>query len=157
VDCKRYVLALLTRVVLLCGLLTMGVESFSQASKQHQIKPLDAQLLNACRMDAWAQVKTLLAKGANVNVKGERRMTPLMIASIKGKLDIVKLLIAKGADVNAANFTGLTALHLAAGAGSNACVEYLLQKGAKRDASDSHGTTPMGLAQQMGIRIRHGF
>ena len=43
----------------------------------------------------------LIAKGADVNAKGESAGTPLHIATGYGHKEIVELLIAKGADVNA--------------------------------------------------------
>ncbi len=43
----------------------------------------------------------LLENGADVNAKCEKGLTALMVACIKGNINIVNLLLEKGADVNA--------------------------------------------------------
>ncbi len=53
----------------------------------------------------------LLAHIEDVNMRGEKGITPLMVASINKNSDIIKLLLAKGADVNIKDSSGLTALN----------------------------------------------
>jgi uncharacterized protein len=59
-------------------------------------------------------VKTLLARGADANLKSRRGTTPLMTAIMsKGPtVEVVKLLLAAGADPNARNNKGETALSM---------------------------------------------
>jgi len=52
----------------------------------------------------------LLAHKANLNPQDEDGMTPLMFASIAGKISSVKLLLEKGADKEIRNHAGKTAL-----------------------------------------------
>jgi len=52
----------------------------------------------------------LLAHKANLNPQDEDGMTPLMLASIAGKINSVNLLLEKGADKQIHNHAGKTAL-----------------------------------------------
>jgi len=55
----------------------------------------------------------LIDKGADVNARGVRGVTPLHVASNYGRMEEVELLLAKGANVQAKDDTGLTAADLA--------------------------------------------
>ncbi len=86
-------------------------------------------LAGASRHGHLQVIKILLAKGADVNAKGEYERTALSEASGSGHLEIVKLLLAKGADVNAKDDSGWTALMFAASDGNVEIVQALLDKG----------------------------
>src|SRR5258707_331099 len=120
VNYKRSLTLLLTCAFLALNFCMVGLRTSAQTKKTDNIKALNADLLAGCRKGDLSQVKTLLAKGADVNARDATQDTPLMIASLNGYLEVLKLLVTKGADVNASNATGFTALHLAAGLGSNA-------------------------------------
>ena len=62
---------------------------------------LNEDLITAARKSNVEAVKTLLAKGADVNAKTEYGATPLFFACDRGNVEIVKLLLAAGADVDA--------------------------------------------------------
>ena len=70
--------------------------------------------------------KTLVEKGAEVNVTDTKGRTELMWASCKGHLAVVEALLAAGADVNARSHDGLTALMLVTRRGNAAVVRALL-------------------------------
>lgn len=55
----------------------------------------------------------LLTKGADPNVKGKYKETPLHLAVLRRHTDMVKLLIKHGADVNAKDLRGKTPLDYA--------------------------------------------
>ena len=59
-------------------------------------------------------IELLLAKGADLNAKGEKAWTPLYVAIEHGQADIVELLLIKGADANGKDSEGFTPLHQAA-------------------------------------------
>lgn len=103
----------------------------------------------AMRQEAWRVVDTLLlAPGIDINLANAQNETPLMLAAIKGNLDLVKKLVALGADVNR---EGWAPLHYAASAGLEHSVEiaaYLLEKSAYIDAAAPNGTTPLMMAAQ---------
>ena len=82
-------------------------------------------------------------KGAPIDERNENDETPLMIASIKGYLELAKLLIDKGADVNK---PGWTPLHYAASKGNIEMIRLLLEENAYIDAASPNGTTPLMMA-----------
>jgi ankyrin repeat protein len=55
----------------------------------------------------------LLERGADVNAKNTKALTPLHAAAMAGDKEMVALLIANGADINARSEDGWTPLHLA--------------------------------------------
>jgi uncharacterized protein len=73
--------------------------------------------------------------------------SPLMMAALKGHIDLVRQLIARDADVNK---TGWTALHYAATGGHVAIMELLLDNHAYIDAESPNGTTPLMMAAHYG-------
>jgi uncharacterized protein len=83
----------------------------------------------------------------NVEVRTPQDESPLMMAAIKGNLDMARRLIERDADVNK---TGWTPLHYAATGGHLAVVKLLLENNAYIDAESPNGTTPLMMAAQYG-------
>ena len=52
----------------------------------------DLQLLEAAKNGDFNEVRQLIEQGANVNVRGEHGMTPLLWASCNGHLDTTALI-----------------------------------------------------------------
>lgn len=73
--------------------------------------------------------------------------SPLMLASLRGHIDLVKKLIDRGADVNK---TGWTPLHYAATSGHLEIINLLLENHAYIDAESPNGTTPLMMAANYG-------
>ena len=73
--------------------------------------------------------------------------SPLMMAALKGQLDIARQLIAKGADVNK---PGWAPLHYAATGGHLDIMRQLLEAHAFIDAESPNGTTPLMMAARGG-------
>ncbi len=73
--------------------------------------------------------------------------SPLMMAALKGHLDIATRLIKLGADVNK---PGWTPLHYAATHGHLKIMELLLEEHAFIDAESPNGTTPLMMAASYG-------
>jgi len=99
----------------------------------------------------------LLAKGADVNAKGEMGLLALHLAARKGHQDILELLVEKGADVNAQSENtvwdpGMTALHSACAGGQKAVAELLIAKGANVNAKSKNGYTPLHMASTEGYK-----
>jgi uncharacterized protein len=126
---KKISLSLLIVLVLLCG------TAYGEPSR--------LTLIKAAGDGDLEMVKSLIAKGANVNAKDEDGETALMGAAEKGHLEIVKLLLGKGAKVNAKNEEGVTALMGAAEKGYLEIVRLLLDKGANVNAKRKDGATAL--------------
>lgn len=92
--------------------------------------------------------KALLAwPKSNVNALNAQGESPLMMAALRGHLDIAAALIKRDADVNK---TGWTPLHYAATNGHVAVMSLLLDNHAYIDAESPNGTTPLMMAAQYG-------
>ena len=93
-----------------------------------------------------AEVKTLLAAGADVNAPDDTGMTPLMVAAAQGDGAIARLLIAGGANVSAAAADGTTALMHAASANRGDLVRLLISSGADVNAKQAGGMAALMIA-----------
>ncbi len=106
-------------------------------------------LVAALHQDSLKVVDELLrAPGIKVNLASRQNETALMMACIKGHLDLVRRLIKMGADVNR---EGWTPLHYAASADTPQTldiVKLLLEESAYIDAASPNGTTPLMIAAQ---------
>ena len=87
----------------------------------------------------WPQTK--------VEVRNAQDESPLMLAALRGQLDLVKKLVERDADVNK---TGWTPLHYAATGGHVPVIEFLLEHSAYIDAESPNGTTPLMMAAMYG-------
>ena len=93
-----------------------------------------------------AEIVYLFYKGIpNVNVKGNNNVTPLILASQQGKLDVVEFLLKKGARVNDVMTDGKTALLMACKNGHTEIVKRLMEKGANQFLKSS-GKSPRDVA-----------
>lgn len=106
-------------------------------------------LVAALHQDSLKVFDVLLkAPRIDVNLASRQNETPLMMACIKGHLDIARELIRRGADVNR---EGWTPLHYAASADTAQTldiIKLLLEESAYIDAASPNGTTPLMLAAQ---------
>lgn len=102
----------------------------------------------------WASYKNrpdvvdeLLEYKAHINIVGEEDgLTPLIIASGRGYIEIVQKLLAAGAQVNTADKFGSTALIWAARKGYLQIIEELLNSGAELDAVGMQASSALMLA-----------
>ncbi len=83
----------------------------------------------------------------DIEARNKQDESPLMIAALKGDLELVKRLVSLDADVNK---PGWTALHYAATSGHVAVMRLLLEKHAYIDAEAPNGTTPLMMAAHYG-------
>ncbi len=95
-------------------------------------------LLKAAHNDDLAEVKRLLAAGANPKVANRYDITPLMEAANCGDGAMMEALVKAGADVNAAFGEGETPLMTASRTGSVQGVKAMLAAGANVNAADSY-------------------
>lgn len=87
------------------------------------------------------------SSATNLNIRNTSGETPLMMAALKGQLDLARKMIDRGADVNQ---PGWAPLHYAATHGSPELVTLLLDQHAYVDAESPNGTTPLMMAAQYG-------
>jgi len=99
----------------------------------------DGSLKAAGALIAWPKT--------NVEIRTAQDESPLMIASLKGQLEVARKLIERGADVNK---PGWAPLHYAATGGHLAVMELLLDQNAYIDASSPNGSTPLMMAARYG-------
>jgi ankyrin repeat protein len=92
----------------------------------------------------WRQIRRLVRKGHDVDVRDDIGETPLHGAAASGRCTTVRMLLKLGADPNATSTEGLgmTPLHWAAGWGNLGTVRALLRAGADRSARNGAGRTP---------------
>lgn len=95
---------------------------------------IDEQFLEAVRKGDWAGVKSLVAKGVNVNTKFRYDRMALSFACDRGNIEIVKLLLEAGADLNARDsFYQADAMVWAVSKGHVEIIRLLLEKGGRND------------------------
>lgn len=83
----------------------------------------------------------------NIDARNGQDETPMMLASLRGELELVKRLLAGSADVNK---PGWTPLHYAATNGHVVIMRLLLEQHAYIDAESPNGTTPLMMAAHYG-------
>jgi len=102
----------------------------------------------ALREPSLKVAETLIAwPKTNLEVRTPQDESPLMMAALKGHLDLAKKLIERGADVNK---TGWTPLHYASTNGHLPIMELLLEHHAYIDAESPNGSTPLMMAAHYG-------
>nr|KAF6406062.1 ankyrin repeat domain 27 [Molossus molossus] len=119
-----------------------------------------------CQCPKCAPAQKKLAKipasGLGVNVTHQDGSSPLHIAALHGRADLVPLLLKHGANVGARNANQAVPLHLACQQGHFQVVKYLLDSNAKPDKKDVSGNTPLIYACSSGhhevaaLLLQHG-
>ena len=108
-------------------------------------------LLLAVREPAPNALRVLLnAKNIQVEARNNQDESPLMMAAIRGQLDIARQLIDKDADVNK---PGWAPLHYAVSSSQGDALgvaKLLLDNSAYVDAASPNGTTPLMMAAMYG-------
>src|SRR5262245_59644418 len=103
----------------------------------------DLRLVDAMQRQDGQQVRALLGKRADVNLRSEDGSTALLWAAHWNDLRMAELLIRAGADANAANDFRMTPLSQACTNGSAELVDLLLKAGANPDTPIGTGETPL--------------
>jgi hypothetical protein len=106
-------------------------------------------LIHAVKIDSISMVSFLLSERANVNVKGERGLTALHMATYtRDERILQRLLEVDDLDINATNASGLTALHCCVKNNNLDCAKTLVRAGADWNIKDRSGPgrTPLWIA-----------
>lgn len=105
-------------------------------------------LMLALKNDSFKVARVLLGHPQiKVDVRNANDESPLMLAALKGDLQLCRLMIEKGGDVNK---PGWTPLHYAATHGHLAVLNLLLDENAYIDAASPNNTTPLMMAAHYG-------
>uniref|UniRef100_A0A4X2JU30 VPS9 domain-containing protein n=1 Tax=Vombatus ursinus TaxID=29139 RepID=A0A4X2JU30_VOMUR len=89
------------------------------------------------------KLEKIPVNGLGVNVTNQDGFTPLHVAVLHGRTDLVSLLLKHGANVDARNVNRAVPLHLACQKGHFQVVKNLMDFGAKQNKKDSSGNTPI--------------
>jgi len=119
-----------------------------------------------CQCPKCAPAQKKLAKipasGLGVNVTNQDGSSPLHVAALHGRVDLVPLLLKHGASVGARNVNQAVPLHLACQKGHFQVVRCLLDSNAKPNKKDISGNTPLIYACSNGhhevaaLLLQHG-
>ncbi len=138
---RLLVVAVLFIALVVGGLFAFGV--LPPGEKEPEVPDLFVVL----EQNDPAAVNEALEAGADLHVRNEAGLSPLMAAVTAGaSTNVIETLLEAGADVNDQAASGATALMLAAGAGTPAQVIYLLNAGADPTLQDGEGRTAAQLA-----------
>lgn len=94
-------------------------------------------IVTARRDGTW--LRYLIAKGANVNSRDRKGVTPLQLASNLGWVQGVEILVARKADLDESNDAGETPLISAVHQRNTTLMTILLEGGADPDRADNSG------------------
>eukprot|EP01125_Pyxidicula_operculata_P008837 TRINITY_DN292_c0_g1_i1.p1 TRINITY_DN292_c0_g1~~TRINITY_DN292_c0_g1_i1.p1 ORF type:complete len:2964 (-),score=944.30 TRINITY_DN292_c0_g1_i1:25-8748(-) len=100
----------------------------------------------ACQYGCLEAVKALVDAEVNIEVRDNKKKSPLVHAVMNGHLDIASYLVHMGADVNAFDSSTNTVTHYAAAYGWLDILKYLVSHGAETNAYNDWKTTPLGVA-----------
>ena len=103
----------------------------------------EPRLVDAAKNQDAEQVRMLLDRHADVNVRSEDGSTALLWAAHWNDLETAERLVRAGADVNAANDLRMTPLVQACTNGSGSLVALLLNAGAHPNTPVATGETPL--------------
>lgn len=109
---------------------------------------LDKQLMNAAKAGNIQAAQDLIAQGANINARNEEGWTPLMLAALYNRKNMIELLLKHRANINAQDNNGKTALMLAFILGNTGIIKLLLQNGASVIIENKNGKTALDLARE---------
>lgn len=100
----------------------------------------DVERFTKCFEDEEDPFKELI--NDQINERDDEGKSPLDIASILGRLEMLKELLTRGADVHNTTGTGYSSLHFAAAWGKISCLKSLVDSGGDIQLKTRHGERP---------------
>lgn len=132
---KRFFVVFSILLFLASGI-TLNGYAMDDNQATNKIKGMIKSDLNSVKLD---EIKNLLKQGADINVTDGNGNTLLIIASLKGHMQLVKVLVDAGADINRQNINGVTAFIIASLAEHRDIANYLDKKGAANNKAHKRG------------------
>jgi ankyrin repeat protein len=105
-------------------------------------EPIADDIDRAIRQGDFPMLKSLVTT-ATVNITDGEARTPLFVAIIENKSDVIKWLIDQGADINHQDRNGWTPLHFAVQGKQADAIALLLSRGADANLHDVYGNGPL--------------
>jgi len=103
------------------------------------VETSDLDLVNKIK---W--IKLLVSLGADVNIKTNKGITPMLMAILKEDTEVMKCLAEAGVDINLRdNEDGKTLIFFAAQLGKTESIKCLVSLGADVNTKDNKGYTPI--------------
>ena len=109
-------------------------------------KDKDGDIWTLTKEGDLAGLKKVLSRGVEVNGRDFMGSTPLSLAALTGRTEVIDLLISNGAEVNGQNKDGATPLLGAAFLGRVEAVNLLLAEGADPNIRNEKGETPLDVS-----------
>lgn len=137
--------------------LTLSIGCAAVLPLQAQVAPSSEQvqrytgLLAAAQSGDNAQIKTLVAKKAPLDVRDAQQRTPLHVATYARQREAIRLLAAAGADLNAFEYQRYDPVTIAAVANDEETLALLLRLGASaRNVTSPYDGTALIAAAHLG-------
>ena len=125
-------------------------EAPAAAANQGEAVAGSESLSAAIRDGKLEAAKEAVAKGANANAPDESGMTPIGLAAMLGRTEIITFLAASGADLNRNDRFGFTPLMNAAIRGQVDAARLLIALGANPALKGGNGSDAIGAARPYG-------
>ncbi|XP_063455609.1 ankyrin repeat domain-containing protein 27 isoform X3 [Pan paniscus] len=145
---------------------TSSFSSMSAGSRQEETRKDYREVEKLLRAVADGDLEMRLAKvpasGLGVNVTSQDGSSPLHVAALHGRADLIPLLLKHGANAGARNADQAVPLHLACQQGHFQVVKCLLDSNAKPNKKDLSGNTPLiyacsgGHHEVVALLLQHG-
>jgi hypothetical protein len=123
------------------------VKERSTQRRQRELSQEERELFQAVLNDDAQLIDRLLDAGVSPNATSRGGWTPLMWATIDGRVAIAQKLLQHGASVNVKNNRGMTPLMYAAWNGQGDLARLFIEHGARIHDRDSNGATALYYAQ----------
>ena len=109
-------------------------------------------LTTAIQQNQRRIVGVMIQAGADVNAKGAKGLTPLMMAAGNGRVEMTELLLLSGANINATDDAGNTALMWAATRQDTGTLKILLDAGAGINLRNNAKQTALEMAGSQEVK-----
>lgn len=109
-------------------------------------RPVDFNLILACRQGSFDRAARSLDEGADPNSSPAQGFSALICCSFLNRPDMIALLLERGAFIDLPDDEGWSALHWAGKLDRADSARALLESGANAEARSKDGSTPLDLA-----------